>query len=214
MPNWCSNGVTITHEDPSKIAALAEAMRDGKFCDHVIPVPEDLQIVAGRVGAVGEPDQVELERRSAENLKKYGAANWYDFCVNRWGTKWDVSAECGVDVSEDGLEINFAFESAWSPPIGIYEELVEQGYSVAAYYYEPGMGYVGKWEDGVDDCHDYGGETSKTVRDVIGEELDDYWGISESMAEFEDEETDELEEFLEEGAEIRGLTKPDPMKFE
>jgi hypothetical protein len=205
MPNWCSNGVTITHEDTAKIAALAEAFKEGKFCNHVIPVPEDLQIVAGRVGADDNAEQIELERRTKENLEKYGAGNWYDFCVSRWGTKWDVTDECGVDITNDGRTMSASFESAWSPPCGVYEELVDQGYEVIAYYYEPGMGYVGKWEDGIDDCHEYGSENSKTVRDAIGEELDDYWGISESMAEWEEENMDEVQEWYEDGVEKKGL---------
>ena len=205
MPNWCSNGVTITHEDTAKIAALAEAFKEGKFCNHVIPVPEDLQIVAGRVGADDNAEQIELERRTKENLEKYGAGNWYDFCVSRWGTKWDVTDECGVDITNDGRTMSASFESAWSPPCGVYEELVDQGYEVIAYYYEPGMGYVGKWEDGIDDCHEYGSENSKTVRDAIGEELDDYWGISESMADWEEENMDEVQEWYEDGVEKKGL---------
>jgi hypothetical protein len=213
MPNWCSNGVTISHEDPAKIAALAEAMRDGNFLNHIIPVPQELtDTVAGSFG--DDERQALLEAQTKSNIEKYGYGNWYDFCVARWGTKWDVTCEGGIEVSDDGFTINASFESAWAPPCHVYEAMVEDGYSVTAYYYEPGMGFVGKWEDGYDDCHEYGGETSKTVRDVIGEELDDYFGISESMAEYEDEEIDELEEFLEEGAEIRGLSKPDPMKFE
>jgi hypothetical protein len=205
MPNWCSNGVTITHEDPAKIAALAEAFKEGKFCDHVIPVPEDLQIVAGRVGDDSDAAQIELERRTKENLEKYGAGNWYDFCVNRWGTKWDVTAECGVEITDDGRTMSASFESAWSPPCGVYEELVDQGYEVVAYYYEPGMGYVGKWDNGSDDYYDYGGCTSSTVRDTIGDELDDYWGISESMAEYEEENMDEVQEWYEDGVEKKGL---------
>jgi hypothetical protein len=186
MPNWCSNGVSIRHEDPAKIAAMANAMREGKFCNHVIPVPVDLQIVAGRVGGDDNPAQIELERKTAENIEKYGAGNWYDFCVNRWGTKWDVDCHA-VEISEDGKTVQASFDSAWSPPIGIYEHLVEDGYDVVAHYYEPGMAYVGKWDNGSDECYDYGGETSETVRDSIGEELDDYFGISESMKEWEEE---------------------------
>jgi hypothetical protein len=44
---------------------------------------------------------------------------------------------------------------------------------------------------GDDDCIEYGGETSKTVRDLIGEELDDEYCISESMAEWEEDNEDE-----------------------
>ena len=212
MPNWCSNGVTVSHSDPFKIKALADAMLEGKFCNHVIPVPEDLQITAGYLG--DEAAQKELERKTAENVEKYGYGNWYDFCVAKWGTKWDVDCH-NVDVSEDGTTVDASFDSAWSPPMGIYEMLVDLGFEVTAYYYEPGMGYVGKYVDGCDECYDYGGETSKTVRDVIGDELDDYFDISNSMAEYEEEneELDELQEFLEEGAEVKRLTPPDPIKF-
>jgi hypothetical protein len=206
MPNWCSNQVSISHEDRSKVEALALAIKEGKFCSHVIPVPEDLQIVAGRVGADGEPDQVELERRTAENVQKYGAGNWYDFCVSRWGTKWEVDPYDPTEVNVDEYNtVEFGFDSAWSPPIGIYEALVEDGFQVTAWYYEPGMGYVGKWDNGCDDCVDYSGETSQTVRDVIGEELDEMWGISESMAEYEEEEKDEVQVWYEDGVEKKGL---------
>ena len=190
MPNWCANGVTITHKDPAKIAAMAEAMREGKFLNHVIPVPEDLQITAGFLGDTEA--QKELEAKERENLAKYGVKNWYDFCVNRWGTKWDVDCQ-SVDVSADGLTVQASFDSAWAPPIGIYEYLVDDGFEVEAFYYEPGMCFVGKWDNGDDECYEYGGETSKTVREAIGAELDDYFCISEDMAQWEDE-NEEVEE--------------------
>ena len=42
MPNWCSNVVEIQHDDPFKIKFLADAMKEGKFLDYVIPVPKEL----------------------------------------------------------------------------------------------------------------------------------------------------------------------------
>ena len=77
MPNWCNNNVTISHQDTAKLEALAQAVNEGKFCNHVIPVPEDLQITAGFLGD-GDA-QKELERKTAENVAKYGHGNWYDF---------------------------------------------------------------------------------------------------------------------------------------
>lgn len=186
MPNWCENTVTITHSDPFKIKALEDAMLEGKFLNHVIPVPEDLQITAGFLGD-GDA-QKELERKTAENVEKYGHGNWYDFCTSRWGTKWDV--DCQVTRDSDNT-VTATFDSAWAPPVGVYEELVELGFEVRAYYYEPGMAYVGKWEDGCDECMEYGGETSETIRDAIGEELDDMFGISESMKEWEEENAED-----------------------
>lgn len=196
MPNWCNNRVVISHPDTAKLEALAEAIKAGNFLKHICPIPEDLNIVAGRVGADDNPDQQELERRTAENLKKYGAGNWYDFCVQRWGTKWDVDPYDPEDVKIENNTIEFGFDSAWSPPMGIYELMVEQGYTVEATYYEPGMAYVGRCDGSpefgfTDDCYEYSGETSKTVRDVIGEELDEEYGISESMAEWEEENVEE-----------------------
>lgn len=205
MPNWCNNSVTISHTDSAKMEALAEAVRKGEFLKHVIPVPEDLNIVAGCVGSADNPDQIELERKTKENVEKYGVGNWYDFCVNYWGTKWDVDAYEGENVKVENNTIQFGFDSAWSPPVGVYEELVNQGYEIVAYYYEPGMGYVGKYDNGVDDCYDYSGHDSRTVVDAIGEELDEMFGISDSMREYEDENKDELELWYEDGVEKTGL---------
>jgi hypothetical protein len=207
MPNWCSNSVTITHEDPAKIAALTEAMKENRFLDHIIPVPKDLkETMAGSYG--DEAKQAALEAQTQRNVEQYGFSNWYDFCVARWGTKWDVDLAGTVDVSNDGRTVDASFDSAWSPPINVYEEMVEQGYDVVAYYYEPGMAYVGKWDNGIDECYEYGGENSQTVRGVIGDELDDMFGISESMAEYEDEEDEEeLTEWIKDGIEATSPSK-------
>jgi hypothetical protein len=71
---------------------------------------------------------------------------------------------------------------------------MELGFEVVAFYYEPGMQFVGKWDNGADDCYEYGGATADTVRDMIGEELDDYFCISEQMADWEEENAEEDQE--------------------
>jgi hypothetical protein len=203
MPNWCNNNVSISHPDRSKMEALLVAVKAGEFCNHVKPVPEELKIVAGRVGDDNDAAQIALEAAEKSNREKFGYATWYDYCVNEWGTKWDINTYEGNDIElDDNNTIYFGFDSAWAPPIGIYEALLDQGYTVLAQYYEPGMAFVGEWDDGYDNFFEYGGETSATVRDLIGEELDDLYGISESMAEFEDEreEDEELYTWVKEGA--------------
>ena len=207
MPNWCSNFVEVGHEDPTKITALAEAYKRGEFCNHVIPVPEELQIVAGRVGDDTNPEQIELERRTRENIAKYGAGNWYDFCTGRWGTKWDVGSDDGtLDVHPDGNLMTASFDSAWAPPVGVYEELVEQGYTVRAYYYESGMCFAGIWDNGCDDCYSDWGD-SQGAKDMLPEELDEFFAISEQQAEWEEEnsEEEELTEWIKDGREKLGL---------
>jgi hypothetical protein len=86
------------------------------------------------------------------------------------------------------------------------EALTEQGFEVTLYYYEPGMGFCGKWHDGDDEYIEYSDETSETVRAAIGDELDDMFGISESMADYEaenEEEEEELTEWIKEGIESK-----------
>jgi hypothetical protein len=185
MPNWCSNFIEIRGTDQREIAEIAKAMQDGRFCDQVIPVPEDLK----RDGSASfGGDLVEqYDKIRAENREKHGYDSWYEFCTNRWGTKWDVDFVNGVDIAEDGLSVSGSFDSAWAPPMGIVERLVEQGLEVTLYYYEPGMGFVGKYNSGVDDYYELSGFDSKTVRQAIGDDLDDFFGISESMAEYEEE---------------------------
>ena len=202
MPNWCSNHITVRGTNSAEIKRLADAFDNGEFCGTVVPMPEELNITSG---SLGDPvAQAELEAKSKANLEKHGFANWYDFNVAKWGTKWEIGGNgTEAERDEDGLGFSAPFDSAWSPPIGVCEALVEQGFEVVLYYYEPGMGYCGKWEDGFDEYYEYSSETSKTVRAAIGSDLDDMFGISESMAEYEadNEEEEDLTEWLKDGIE-------------
>lgn len=202
MPNWCSNFIEVRGTNQREIAEIAKAMQDGRFCDQVIPVPEDLK----RDGSAsfGGDLAEQYDKIRAENREKHGYDSWYEFCTNRWGTKWDVDFVNGVDIAEDGLSVSGSFDSAWAPPMGIVERLVEQGLEVTLYYYEPGMGFVGKYDNGFDDYYELSGFDSKTVRQAIGDDLDDFFGISESMAEYEEENPEEdLYRWTVEGAEAR-----------
>ena len=200
MPNWCSNYVEIGHTDPQKITALVEAMNSGGFLNHIIPVPNELtETISGAFS--DEAQQAALERKTAENLKKFGYGNWYDYCVNEWGTKWDVTIEAGVDVNPNGQNLVASFDSAWSPPTRVYDAMVEQGYAVRAYYFEPGMGFAGIYEDGSDDCYSDWGD-SRGAKATLPQELDDFFAISESQAEYEDE-NEELTEWIKDGVEAR-----------
>jgi hypothetical protein len=204
MPNWCNNHIRVRGTNQAEIQRLADAIVKGEFCHSIIPTPEDLL----REGSSthGGPNADLYDQIRAENQAKHGYGNWYDFQTARWGTKWDVGGpEFPVERDEDGLGFSASFDSAWAPPMGIVEELTNRGLSVTLYYYEPGMGYVGKFEDGYDECFDYSGLDSKTVRDAIGEELDDFWNISEQIAEYEAENRDEVTEWYEDGVEAKGL---------
>lgn len=203
MPNWCGNTLTLTHEDPKMITRAKDAFARGEFLNEFIPVPEDLKIVAG---SVSDPEeQAKLEAQTKANKERYGYDNWYDFCCNEWGTKWDVGDSQGINSWTD-TDLVVYFDSAWSPPTQAYDSLVNQGFTVYATYYEPGCAFAGIYEDGIDDYYDLSGMDSGDVQQQLPQELDDAFGISESMAEYEAENEDEVTQWYKEGVEATGLT--------
>ena len=194
MPNWCNNTLELQHEDPAMIARALAAFKEGKLLNEFVPVPESLHIVAGSVGAKGSPEQNELEAKEEANRKAHGYATWYDFCVNEWGTKWDVGGDDYNAPQQDSPnKITMSFDSAWSPPCTAMEKFVDLGFSVRLYYYEPGMCFAGIWEDGDDDFYELGNMSSTEVAEELPESLDEMFGISETIANYEEEENEQNE---------------------
>ena len=190
MPNWCNNTVEIYHEDPAMIERVRTAFNDGRLLAEFIPIPQSLKIVAG---CVGDPDeQKKLEEDTARNREVHGYGNWYDYCVNEWGTKWDVGAD-GNPAQDIPGGLMLGFESAWAPPCAAYDKLTEQGFRIRAMYFEPGMAFAGIWEDGIDDFYEYGGLDSAGIAEELPVELDEAFGISEDVAQWEAENAEEEE---------------------
>ena len=194
MPNWCNNSVEIYHSDPAMIERVRKGFNDGGLFSELIPCPQELTDTVS--GSMGEDKRAEHEAQQAANVEKYGYANWYDFCVNEWGTKWDVGAD-GNPAQDIPGGLMLGFDSAWSPPIGAYEKLTDMGFRIRAMYYEPGMAFAGIWEEGSDDYYDYGGLDSAGIADTLPVELDEAFGISESAAEWEAENAEEENQEIE-----------------
>ena len=60
-----------------------------------------------------------------ENIKKNGYPQWYDWCVENWGTKWNVEDDVDVVYDENKNEYDMSFPTAWSVPSGIVEKYSE-----------------------------------------------------------------------------------------
>ena len=164
MPNWCSNSLKIvatTADSKKKLTEIVgellravTAKENPAIFQMIRPVPEDLKITAGFLGK-GTPEQAELEALEADNLKHYGHKNWHSFCLGEWGTKWDMSIADSPEVYEvEGDAVTIYFDTAWSPPEGIYHALEAMGFKVEATYIEQGVGFIGHYRDGVDVCED------------------------------------------------------------
>ena len=136
-------------------------------------------------------------------IKKHGFSDWYGWAVENWSTKWDIHEFYGdvCDrnyINDDESEISFGFDSAWAPPIGAYENFIAENsnVSIRATYYEGGCDFMGIWDNGIDDCWTIAdtapkGSTDKFWKTSAGKELDDLYGISENMAEYEAQQEEE-----------------------
>ena len=188
MPNWCNNSVVLKHEDPAMIERARKAFNGEGLLQEFIPVPQELRDTVS--GSMGEDKREAHEAQQKANVEKYGYANWYDFCVNEWGTKWEIGAD-GNPAQDIPGGLMLGFDSAWSPPIAAYEKLLEMGFEIEAMYYESGMAFAGVWDNGHDDYYEYGGLDSKGIAETLPAELDEAFGISESAAEWEAEQEEE-----------------------
>ena len=191
MPNWCNNSVVLKHEDPAMIERARKAFNGEGLLQEFIPVPQELRDTVS--GSMGEDKREAHEAQQKANVEKYGYANWYDFCVNEWGTKWEIGAD-GNPAQDIPGGLMLGFDSAWSPPIAAYEKLLEMGFEIEAMYYESGMAYAGVWDNGHDDYYEYGGMSSEQIAKELPAELDEAFCISESVAEWEEENKEEENE--------------------
>jgi hypothetical protein len=164
MPNWCYNSVTLHHDNKEVIDGFEQELlkEDAQPFNHLRPRPASEE------------------------------ENWYDWNINNWGCKWDVSM---MDWErEDDNTIVMHFDSAWSPPITIYDFLETEGWSVRAMYHEPGMGFAGRFENGMDEYY----EMDWTDRDSIEELPEDILDFTNALEDLERYEEEQFEEELNE----------------
>ena len=136
MPNYCDNYVTFKNTDKSKIDELEAVLSpDGDGCIFNTIRPIPLE----------EED------------------NSYDWHIQNWGTKWEATI---YDFSRDeDNEIGISFESAWCPPIALYEWMVENEWEIDAFYSEAGQGFAGNFCK-EDDCYEYDLSERETWEDI------------------------------------------------
>ena len=185
MPNWCSNSVSFYHDDVEMIKRAQIALCGGRLFDEFVPCPEQLKEATASFSE-------EYAEQNERNIKETGYASWYDFAVNEWGSKWDCEPYSN-EISEDGHTLQCSFDTAWSPPVAFYEKMKDLGFVINAEYYEPGCAFVGEWLDGDDYVYEIPG-TAAEAREEIPEHLDENWGISSYLEEWEAENAEEDEE--------------------
>ena len=175
MPNWCTNNIHISNKDKSKIDSLVKVLEDDNgIFNHLCPIPEELQ----------ETTSPNTEN-AALMIEKYGYSDWYDWSVNNWGTKWD--ADVNSWEREGDNDVYIGFNTAWCPPIELYDKLTAEGWQINGTYIEEGMAFVGEYVYGVENYYEYSDATSDTILDFVPEHLNEEYGIGDFMSEWEEE---------------------------
>jgi len=188
MPNWCNNTITLKGPKEKITAIYAKAKKDDALLQQLKPMPDALEGTTSPAPKEGKVQPL-----------VDGFDNWYDWRVQNWGTKWDVDME-GLELSDDGTTITGWFDSAWAPPIHAYEYFLtaNEDCSINSYYYEGGMDFAGQWEDFADAEVTPSEFTADEMEDStmgIIFTLNEHFGFSEAVREYENEPSD-TEKFI------------------
>lgn len=190
------NIATFEHDDETLLQRLADAFNAGRTMNEFYPCPQELRdTVAGSLGA-GTPEQAELEQKHAANLQKYGATDWYDWCCENWGVKWDFGREQYDDAPQAKITnkngkkcVEISFNTAWAPPIKFYEHMHDTfGFRIKAYYFEAGMGFIGTSRDGDENTINIREMTQDWLADNVPEKLCRMFNLYEYAAQCEEDE--------------------------
>lgn len=142
MPNWCSNELTVSGEQKqiAKFRKLAEQKnKDGEkqalSLGNFYPEPDYTKVAVYSTfkGLSGDKRDKPVKPDRA----------WYDWRLQHWGTKWELSNVELID--EDTEYLVYGFDTAWSPPVEWFEK-VAKDYPELTFrlkYEEEGVGFMG-----------------------------------------------------------------------
>ena len=124
MPNWCYNRISVYADGTEQVKQLQEIHdifeKDDPF-NQILPIPDFKNIP----NAKGELPVLrrELNKDGTVFYETYDFPDgknddrWYHWCINNWGTKWELS-ELDIEY-DDSEQLNLTFSTAWSPPEGL-----------------------------------------------------------------------------------------------
>lgn len=130
MARLASNLVFISHTNKTKLKDLFDRIHDEGIFAYIFPPPLELC-----------DEEILQDEERAENL-----VNWK---IENWNTSFEPEmSEEKCKISTNGAYLTLRFDTLHWPPIGIYDELLRQGYRVRAYYWEPDACICGSYING------------------------------------------------------------------
>ncbi len=176
MPNHCTHRLII--KGPREDVGALVVLMQGETCfdfDKLIPCPPEVKNTSSPNRGPG----------AAALKEKYGHSDWYSWNVANWGTKWnayELSAPPGQGSPIEALasahgasserQVEYDFDTAWSPPMPIFEALTKRFPTLTFTWYgieeQPAWGALVTWA---------GGE--QVDGGICEGSEDEIWGLSE-----------------------------------
>jgi hypothetical protein len=125
MPNWCENKLII-RADRQMIEQIS-ADAEHKGFDNDGPTTLDFRKI------IPEPKYPDDQA-------------WYEWRCENWGTKWNATGITRtIDISGDKGTLTYTFDTAWSPPLRIYQAIIHKYKTICmeVYYFEGGCDFAG-----------------------------------------------------------------------
>jgi len=202
MPNWCNNQVEIS--GPKKVIDQIQKIVDENHIkdDNDPNIPENQGLLDWMVPMPKELRTTQADGTERKDLlEKYGHSDWYGWANDNWGTKWDIHEFYGFTRKNEST-IEFGFDTAWAPALTAFETWLAKNddCSVKCTYYEPGCDFAGIWDNGHDQCIEISKSAPKGSQDrfwntQLGKTLDGYFGIVESMAQYEEDHMEDVHKY-------------------
>ena len=157
MPNHCHHRVTVYSANTHDVAKIKQLFEDENCFTQIIPEPDwantplmssdmpkyDWDKPKGKVGELPQYVDTGFGKMLRFKSTDHQDDRWYDWRLQNWDTKWDAYDVSIDDDDPDQLEVSF--NTAWSPPEAICNELRAQypDLSVSWFYDEPGCELAG-----------------------------------------------------------------------
>jgi hypothetical protein len=178
MPNWCYNFAEIKCPDKEIYNKLIYSITNKCWFTTFAPLNIDIE---------------------SENENEFD----YNLAKDLWKTKWNPDDIEIVNKDENLYTIIIAFETAWTPPTGVYS-IMNKKYNIEtiAYYEELGCEFFGECifsnDEEIDETYDIPSnkEELNEIRNIIGRELDEFMSsIWEQLEEqWQQEKDDEVDD--------------------
>ena len=121
MPNWCSNTLTLTHEEPAMIKRVEASFSEGRLLEEFVPMPEGADWYShniehwGTKWDVGDPDGI------------------HDFSENSISVYFDSAWAPPVSAYKKLEDMGFTVRAMYHEPGMAFAGIYEDGYDD---YYE------------------------------------------------------------------------------